>query len=200
MRTVIATLQLFLTKLTNHALELVQKRAFLMYAHANGRNTWHEISGSYSIHEKRFWIPMSSWRTFAAIGDTMTDIEMRRSKRLYVNGYPSLAAFIASDKEQSASVYRSYRRLTSRNLLYLEAELFELERQLDEFDEEDLRNGDLTAKQFARDWSTLSTSDDPRCVKRRKLMRRTRAKIKEYRKQFWNAELWGNKSLYISNA
>ena len=109
-----------------------------------------------------------------------TDIEMQNPRRVYVNGYPSLADFIASDKEQSASVYRSYQRLTSRNLLYLEAELFELERQQDELDSLDLK-GDLTAKQYARDWATLSTSTDPRCIKRRELLEKVKVKIKEYR-------------------
>jgi hypothetical protein len=112
-----------------------------------------------------------------------SDAETQKSKpRVFVNGYPTIADFVARDKERSTSIYRSYHRLTSRNLLYLEAELFELEKRQDELDEEDLR-GDLTAKQYARDWSVLSTSNDPRCVERRKLLATSRAKIKEYRKQ-----------------
>ena len=108
-------------------------------------------------------------------------IEMHSPRRKPVNGYPSLAAFIASDKDQSASIYRSYYRLTSRNLLYLEAELFELERQQDELDEKDLK-GDLKAKEYVRDWEMLSSDNDPRCIERRRLLANIRAKIKEYRK------------------
>ncbi len=108
------------------------------------------------------------------------DIEMRSPRKKSVNGYPSLAAFIASDKDHSTSIYRSYHRLTSRNLLYLEAELFELERQQDELDDKDFK-GDLKAKEYVRDWEMLSSDDDSRCIERRKLLIRVRAKIKEYR-------------------
>ena len=112
------------------------------------------------------------------------DIEMQNArKKVIVNGYPSLADFIAKDKERSTSIYRSYHRLTSRNLLYLEAELFDLEKRQDELDEQDL-TGDLTSKQYAIDWSRLSTSDDERCVERRELLTMCRAKIKEYRKYY----------------
>ncbi|KAF8858694.1 hypothetical protein BDZ45DRAFT_390166 [Acephala macrosclerotiorum] len=106
-------------------------------------------------------------------------VELGQLPRQYVNGFPKVAAFIASDQDHSTSVYRSYHRLTSRNLLIIEAELFELERRQDELDEQDLR-GDFSAKKYARDWSVLSTSDDPRCIERRKLQAQIREKIKEY--------------------
>lgn len=109
-----------------------------------------------------------------------TDIEIGQPKRRCVNGYPSLAAFIASDKDHSTSVYRSYHRLACRNLLYLEAELFELEKKQDDFDDEDFR-GDFDGKEFARSWSKLSSSDDPRCIERIKLVREIRIMVKEYR-------------------
>jgi len=109
------------------------------------------------------------------------DIEIQNAEKAYVNGYPTLAHFIAQDKDRSASIYRSYHRLTSRNLLYLEAELFELEKQQDDLDEQDLK-GDLSAKEYARDFEILSSSSDSRCEARRELMLRSRAKIKEYRK------------------
>jgi hypothetical protein len=108
------------------------------------------------------------------------DLEMRQSRNVYVNGFASLAAFIARDEDRSTSIYRSYHRLTSRNLLYLEAELFELEKKLDDFDDEDLR-GDFERKEFARSWSRLNSSDDPRCIERVKLIKEIRATLKEYR-------------------
>jgi hypothetical protein len=104
-------------------------------------------------------------------------------KKLIVNEFPSLADFIAKDKERSTSVFRSYYRLTSLNLLYLKAELFGLEKRQDELDGQDLQ-GDLTSKQYARDSSMLNTSDDERCVERRELFTMCRAKIKEYRKYY----------------
>jgi len=115
------------------------------------------------------------------MAQSQLDVEMQNAKRTIVNGYPTIVDFIARDKDRSTSIYRSYHRLNSRNLLYLEAELFELEKKQDEFDRQDLK-GDLDAKQYARDWSVLSMSDDLRCVERRKLLLMTRAKIKEYRK------------------
>lgn len=96
------------------------------------------------------------------------------------NGFPKLADFIARDNDQSSSVYRCYTRLTARNLLYLEAEMFELERKQTELDEEDFK-GDLTAKNYSRNWTVLSSSDDPRCIERRKLLAASKDKIKEYR-------------------
>jgi hypothetical protein len=100
--------------------------------------------------------------------------------KITVNGYPTLADFISRDRDHSASIYRCYHRLTSRNLLYLEAELFELERKQDELDAADL-NGDLSATHYVRHWEALSSSDDPRCIERRKLIEEVRTKIKEYR-------------------
>ncbi|KAH7400167.1 hypothetical protein BKA64DRAFT_476330 [Cadophora sp. MPI-SDFR-AT-0126] len=107
------------------------------------------------------------------------DIEMPPSKPKVVNGFPNLADFVSKDKDHSTAIYRSYYRLTSRNLLYLEAELFELEKKQDELDEKD-RLGDLAAKRYVRDWAVLASSDDPRCIERRDQISRTRAKIKEY--------------------
>jgi hypothetical protein len=107
------------------------------------------------------------------------DIEMQQ-QTVYINGYPSLAAFIASDSDHSTAIYRYYHRLAARNLLYLEAELFQLEKRQDELDDEDLR-GDLTAKHYARDWLTLNSNDHPRCKVRQELSIKIREKIKEYR-------------------
>lgn len=109
------------------------------------------------------------------------DVEMPQPRKIYINGYPSLAAFIARDRDNSTSIYRSYNRLASRNLLCLEAELFELEQAQDAFDDADLKD-DLSAKQYARSWSTLRSSSDPRCIERKEHLEKVRVKIKEYRK------------------
>ena len=67
----------------------------------------------------------------------------------YVKGYPSLAAFIASDCDQSTAIYRRFDRLSARNLLGLQSELVELEARQDAFDAEDLR-GTLKDKESAQ--------------------------------------------------
>jgi hypothetical protein len=107
------------------------------------------------------------------------DTEMSSPDRV-VHGYPSLAAFIASDKDQSASIYRSHRRISSRNLLYLEIELSELESELDALDESDLAGG-FESKKFARSWKKLRESDEPEHIERVNLIMRIREKTKEFR-------------------
>lgn len=45
----------------------------------------------------------------------------------YVQGYASLAAFIANDKVKSTAIYRRFDQLSARNLLYLQSELIDLQ-------------------------------------------------------------------------
>ena len=101
----------------------------------------------------------------------------------YVEGYPSLAAFIASDCDKSTSIYRRFDRLSARNLLYLQSELIELEAQQDQFDAEDLR-GSIEDKKSARSWQSLrqraSTIDNVRERDRLRVVKEIREKIKEY--------------------
>ncbi|KAH8656040.1 hypothetical protein BGZ60DRAFT_532364 [Tricladium varicosporioides] len=98
-----------------------------------------------------------------------------------VHGYPTLANFIAHDEDQSTSIYRSHRKLSSRNLLYLEAELSELEHELEILDAEDLR-GSFEGKKFARSWKMLYESSDPHHKKQAMLIMAIRVKIKEFHK------------------
>jgi hypothetical protein len=97
-----------------------------------------------------------------------------------IHGYPSLAAFIASDKDQSASIYRAHRRISARNLLYLETELSELEAELDALDQSDL-NGSFEGKKYARSWKLLRESPEARHVEEVKLITKMRETVKEYR-------------------
>ena len=105
----------------------------------------------------------------------------------YVKGYPSLAAFIASDCDKSTVIYRRFGRLSARNLLYLQSELVELEARQDALDAEDLR-GTLEHKESARDWRTLrrkaaepgNTGEKERV----QVLEEIRQKLKEYRKIF----------------
>jgi hypothetical protein len=57
------------------------------------------------------------------------------SPNQYPNGYSRYADIISRDPE--LSVYRRFRRLSARNLLYLQSELRLLEEDLDRFDKED---------------------------------------------------------------
>tara|TARA_R110002060_G_scaffold59247_6_gene69119 strand:- start:660 stop:971 length:312 start_codon:yes stop_codon:yes gene_type:complete len=61
-----------------------------------------------------------------------SDVENDALKVIYLKRYPSLAAFIASDKDKSTAIYRRLDRLSARNLLYLHSELPELQARQDD--------------------------------------------------------------------
>ncbi|KAL8933387.1 MAG: hypothetical protein Q9211_005810 [Gyalolechia sp. 1 TL-2023] len=82
------------------------------------------------------------------------DLEMEEFPRRYIKGYPSLAAFIASDSYNSTAIYRRFTRLSARNLLHLQSDLMELEARQDALDTEDLQ-GSRLEKVSARDWQAL---------------------------------------------
>ncbi|KAH0541718.1 hypothetical protein FGG08_003810 [Glutinoglossum americanum] len=113
------------------------------------------------------------------------DIEHGRNRTHYISGYPSLAAFIASDNDKSTAIFRRFDRLSARNLLYLQSELAELEARQDEFDGEDGKDNDMEAKQCARSWTHFKKKSEKlnneREKKRMDLVKEIREKIKEYR-------------------
>ena len=59
------------------------------------------------------------------------DIELALPHAWRLAGYSSFAQFIAADAD--AAIYRKYERLSTRNLLYLQSELRDLEGQLEIF-------------------------------------------------------------------
>ncbi|KAG4436919.1 hypothetical protein IFR05_007607 [Cadophora sp. M221] len=107
------------------------------------------------------------------------DIELAQPESPSANGFPSAAALITSDPDHSFSIFPAFHKLSSRKLLYLEAELFELQKQQNDFDVQDAR-GDPDALQCLRSWKKFSTSSDPRQVQRLELVRRIRVTLKDY--------------------
>jgi hypothetical protein len=105
---------------------------------------------------------------------------MAHNERRFINGFPAVADLIASDPDHSASVYRCFHRLSSRNLLYIEAELLRLEKQQDDFDLEDSFQDPGTLQCF-RSWEMLCSSQEPRQKKRVELIMKIQEKLKEYR-------------------
>ena len=81
---------------------------------------------------------------------------MRKNADSYVTGFPSLAAFIASDKDKSTCVYRRFDRLSARNLLYLQSELVELEAEQEALETQDQYSNTDELKS-SRDWATLKS-------------------------------------------
>ena len=105
-------------------------------------------------------------------------------------GFPSLAAFIASDKGKTTHIYRRFERLGARNLLYIQDELAELENRLDEFDREDARQP-REEKKSLRNYSLLmdrvaEEDSDEREYQRLKLILKIRERMKEYREYTLN--------------
>ncbi len=115
------------------------------------------------------------------------DVENPSEKpREYLDGFPSFAAFIASDKD--LAIYRRFDRLSARNLLYLQSEIIALEAELDELDGDDFnaaRTRDLDVMQSARCWEAMvrgSAVFDSRDAARMELIRKLRGLMKEYRR------------------
>ena len=102
----------------------------------------------------------------------------------YVKGYPSLAAFIASDCDKSTAIYRRFDRLSARNLLYLQSELLELEARQDALDAEDSR-GMIEDKKSARNLLILqrraAEPGNTRQKEQVKVLQEVRKLMKEYR-------------------
>lgn len=93
-------------------------------------------------------------------------------------GYPRLAAFLSS--ESSFSLYRSFSYAHSRVLLDLQAQVAQLERELDRLDLLDSQNGDdgnLRLSSKARD-DRGPRDDDQR--PRAEVLRELREKLSEY--------------------
>jgi hypothetical protein len=110
------------------------------------------------------------------------DIEMDAAEdepKAFVAGFPSLAGFIARDEDRATSIFRSFRRISTRNLLFMEAELADLEERLDALDKQDRREG-INGMKFARSWKLMSESDHPRQVRKKELIQKIRMLVKEY--------------------
>ncbi|KAL8703745.1 MAG: hypothetical protein Q9201_003070 [Fulgogasparrea decipioides] len=113
-----------------------------------------------------------------------TDAEHDAIEIQYVKGYPSLAAFIASDTYKSTFIYRRFDRLSARSLLYLQSELVELEAEQDALETEDQYSSTDELK-GSRDWNILKArgrgESYERDQKRLCLVYEIRQKLKEYR-------------------
>ncbi|KAI1180964.1 hypothetical protein F4777DRAFT_180782 [Nemania sp. FL0916] len=101
-----------------------------------------------------------------------------RIQRFYVDGFPSLAAFMASDRDKTAAIFKRFDRLAARNLLALQSELAELESRLDHYDQEDQMSRETT--QSLRNWQDYKAraAEEP---ERMELMARVKKTLKEYR-------------------
>ncbi|PTD10458.1 hypothetical protein FCULG_00007682 [Fusarium culmorum] len=100
------------------------------------------------------------------------------TRKHYVDGFPSLANFIASDRDGTSTIFKRFNRLAARNLLNLQSELAELEAKLDAFDDQDRESRE--SLQSLRNWKDFKDRNDEDS-ERRKLLRDIKSTFKEYR-------------------
>ena len=97
-----------------------------------------------------------------------------------LDGFPTFATFIARDKD--VAIYKAFKGLSARSLLYQQSELHDLERrlrQLDSEDAEDIENRD--AQKAAVYWEHFSNDSSDEAKERRKVHAMIKVKLKEYR-------------------
>jgi hypothetical protein len=79
------------------------------------------------------------------------DVELGKAR----DGYPALSSWIARDPDSETFIFRRFSRLAARNILHIQAQLFALEHEIDQLDEESRNSDDLEARQSLRRWETL---------------------------------------------
>jgi hypothetical protein len=110
------------------------------------------------------------------------------SFKLLPRGYAWWAAWIAEDKDNEADVYRVFRRLTARTLLYRQSELMVLEAKLADLDELDANKQRGAAPGDVQDiddvtaiWPVEDDHQSDTHAEREHLMAMIDGKLREYR-------------------
>ncbi len=104
-------------------------------------------------------------------------------------GYPALAEWIAGNPDYETFIFRRFDQLSARNLLHLESQVAELERQLEVLDEqarqERIQNPeDLEMSRSNRSWHVFSDRAKDTSLlesKRMALATEISEKLKQYR-------------------
>lgn len=141
--------------------------------------------------------------TFSSKPSQAVDLEQSspRTQKKYLEGFHSLSALLASDPD--LQVYRRFDSLASRNLLYLQAEILDLEARLEELDAADLEVANaeesewMEVKLSARCWEAFAEkaeSGEEREVERMRLIRQIRECLAEYRALILSGDLPENMS------
>jgi hypothetical protein len=95
-----------------------------------------------------------------------------------VEGYPRLACHM--NAHPSSSIFRRFGSLNYRNLLYLQAELAQLEEQLLRVEQEDKVSNVGKAAQYSKNWYWLSYSAQDGYPKQLLTVQRIQEKLKQY--------------------
>jgi hypothetical protein len=73
----------------------------------------------------------------------------------YDDGYPALARWMAQDPDNETLIFRKFDSLSTRNLLYLQAELFDIERRMFELERQIPASRNVTLMESVRRWETF---------------------------------------------
>jgi hypothetical protein len=116
-------------------------------------------------------------------------VELARVKP--INGFPRVADKIASDPDKTTTIYRRFDRLSARNLLFLEAEIAELEARQNKYDADDLLAANQVVIECHSDWRKFQRyanekdqngrQTQPNQTEKMELALKIKEKLKEYR-------------------
>jgi len=95
-------------------------------------------------------------------------------------GYPKLSELVCKDK--ALSIFRKFRNLSTRNLLYLQSEILDLESQLQQED----KKLSLTTPEDLKSWQAFSGS-----IERTQLVSTIRHKLNDYCKTYVENTIFG---------
>lgn len=95
-------------------------------------------------------------------------------------GHLGFSNFVASDDE--LPIFKQFRVLGSRNLLYLQSTMLELEQRLEELDEQDTKEVNMDILLSTACWETFSAKakEFPREAERMEVINRIRIVTKDY--------------------
>lgn len=99
-------------------------------------------------------------------------------------GFADVARWIALDPDNETFIYRKFDELAAQNLLYLQAEILVLEKELNKLDVNDANSDDMDLRDAIRTWETLTQrydANDEEARSRMDLIVRIREKLREYR-------------------
>ncbi|KAI8939335.1 hypothetical protein NX059_003126 [Plenodomus lindquistii] len=112
----------------------------------------------------------------------IADIELG----VYHDGYPALAHWMAQDPDNETLIFRKFDDLSTRNLLYMQAELFALQRSIIEIETQMANCNDVMLIESARRWETLIVNANANGVQPRpekelmRLIAESKVRLKEY--------------------
>ena len=107
-----------------------------------------------------------------------------------VTGYPKLAHKMGILPEQA--IFRQFSALNAESLLYQQAELMQLEKDLRAVQREDNEDSDPFKKRYAVDWYWLNESVSEGKGKQWELFLKIRAKLREYSASKINNDIKGS--------